>query len=215
MTDAPPPSGPPPVNPPPGWYPDPQTGGRGFRYWDGATWTDAWTDRPEELRQGLTPAGEWIGQVLRTSASRAGHLFPLVVLLIVPITLLTSFASWAAFRHGELTLPAGDVEAMSFTNPEANAGLYALVAIGMVVLLVAKRGPPAGRRPPDHGRPRRGARGVVGLDAGSPPPPAPGPRPHPRPAGCPVRPVPGDGDRGGWRLRWSCSSSSPCGWRAA
>ncbi|MCP4222982.1 MAG: DUF2510 domain-containing protein, partial [Actinomycetia bacterium] len=44
MSEPPPPS---PHQPPPGWYHDPQSGGRGFRWWDGTTWTEKRSDHPD------------------------------------------------------------------------------------------------------------------------------------------------------------------------
>lgn len=132
MTEFPPPATP----PPPGWYPDPTTGGRGFRWWDGAAWTDQWTEAPEAERHGLAPIGEWMSEVLGLVSRRAGHFFTMVVALIVPTTLLNGLASFYAFR-GLVITNADDGDNISITNEQAGAGNYAVVAVTYLALLLA------------------------------------------------------------------------------
>lgn len=133
MTDLPPPSG-----PPPGWYPDPSTG-QGFRWWDGM----AWTDQTSASAQPVQPAGdrlmapaEWLRQAVRTGASRAGHFFPMVVLVLLPTTLLNGLAAWFAL-HNAVLLTDSDTGAITFTNPSGGPGRYALVAASSVLLLAS------------------------------------------------------------------------------
>lgn len=97
-----------PTQPAAGWYPDPVTG-VGLRWWDGAAWTDH-TNRagvsnsmvtPPPIRGsggGLSPVGEWFGSLFRLTASRAGHLFPLVVLLSLAPGIPVAFLTYLAFR---------------------------------------------------------------------------------------------------------------------
>lgn len=149
MSDAPPPQGPPPPGPPPGWYPDPQAGGEGYRWWDGSGWTDhhsrhqpAGADRPRRAGA-LTSAGDWLGQLVRLSMSRAGHFYPLIALLIVPITVVSAFPTWAAF-HGATMELVPEVGQPIFDNPDGHPLWYSLsalatigVLVGHVILLVA------------------------------------------------------------------------------
>lgn len=137
MTDLPPPSG-----PPPGWYRDPTPGAGGFRWWDGASWTDKWSEAPVAGHDGLTPVGEWINEVLRLIRSRAGHFFPLIVLFIIPTMLLNGVSSWYAFRELVVTTDSATGE-VTYANPAADPLLYgasfatfALVIVAAVALVV-------------------------------------------------------------------------------
>lgn len=137
MSEPPPPTSPPPRQPPAGWYPDPQSGGRGFRWWDGTTWTEIWTEQPETKTkaESLTPIGDWLGQLIRTVTSRAGHYLPMVVILVVPTAILNGHSAWVAFRDGVLTSDP-DTEALAYSNPDASTVWY-VVAGGSLVLLLA------------------------------------------------------------------------------
>ncbi len=141
MSDPPPP---PIGGPPPGWYPDPSTG-IGLRWWDGTTWTEHVGDSPPAPvpgigsgpsgpGHGLVAPGEWLREAVRIGKARAGHFFPLVVLLMVPTSLLNGLALWLALRQAVITT---DTEAgtIDFDNPGGGAGPYALV--GLTSLLVA------------------------------------------------------------------------------
>lgn len=131
MTELPPPSG-----PPPGWYRDPTPGTGGFRWWDGASWTDQWSEAPAAGHEGLTPVGEWINEVLRVLRSRAGHYFPLIVTFIIPTMLLNGLTSWFAFHDLVVTTDAntGDV---SYANPGAEPLLYAASFASFALLVLA------------------------------------------------------------------------------
>lgn len=128
---------PPPTPPPPGWYPDPTTGGRGFRWWDGNTWTDHRSDAPGSMptdRHTLGPIGEWTSEMMGLVSRRAGHYFTLIVALLIPITLLNGVAAFYAFQNLVVTTDdaAGTVSA---ENPGAGAADY-LLAVGSYVLVL-------------------------------------------------------------------------------
>lgn len=141
MSDPPPP---PTGGPPPGWYPDPGAGS-GLRWWDGTTWTEHVGDTPPppgagpvpaggRARHGLTAPGEWLREAVRIGKARAGHFFPLVVLLMVPTTLLNGLALWLALRDAVIITDA-EAGTIDFDNPGGSVGLYVLV--GLTSLLVA------------------------------------------------------------------------------
>lgn len=139
MSDPPPP---PTGGPPPGWYPDPGTG-TGLRWWDGTTWTEHVGDSPPAPVPGVGPTGpahgliapgEWLREAVRIGKVRAGHFFPLVVLLMVPTSLLNGLALWLALRKAVITTDA-EAGTISFDNPGGSVGLYILV--GLTSLLVA------------------------------------------------------------------------------
>ncbi len=135
MTDLPPP----PAPPPPGWYPDPTTGGQGFRWWDGNGWTDQRSTSPGTTPsdgQDLSPVGEWTSELMSLVARRAGHYFTLIVALLVPISLINGIASYYAFENLVLITDeaAGTISA---ENPGAGAGDYALAAGSYLVVVLA------------------------------------------------------------------------------
>ncbi|MEZ5409687.1 MAG: DUF2510 domain-containing protein [Acidimicrobiales bacterium] len=141
MSDPPPP---PTGGPPPGWYPDPGTGA-GLRWWDGTAWTEHVGEPPPAPgtgavpsgpRHGLTAPGEWLREAVRIGKARAGHFFPLVVLLMVPTTLLNGLALWLALREAVITTDA-DAGTIAFDNPGGSAGLYVLVGLSSLLVAVA------------------------------------------------------------------------------
>lgn len=131
MSDQPPP----PAGPPPGWYPDPTTG-EGFRWWDGVSWTEQLTDHVHRSSPGLKPVSEWISEVFRIGANRAGHFFTMIVLLIVPTGLFNGAAFWLALRNVVL-ITDQDTNEISFTNPGTGGANYALLAASLVLTLLA------------------------------------------------------------------------------
>ncbi|MEM9132578.1 MAG: DUF2510 domain-containing protein [Actinomycetota bacterium] len=137
MTDLPPPATP----PPPGWYPDPTTGGDGLRWWDGSSWTDHRSDLPGTTpaapaeHQGLRPVGEWTSEMMGLVTRRAGHYFTLIVVLIVPTALLSGLASFNALEN--LVVITDDDGAVTFDNPTATGGDYALMIAMYLLSIVA------------------------------------------------------------------------------
>lgn len=123
MTDLPPPSG-----PPPGWYPDPATG-QGFRWWDGSAWT-AQTIADLEQSNRMAPAGQWLREAMRLAISRAGHLFPLIVVLNVPVNLLFAVAFWYALHGAVFSTEPGT---RTLTNPDGSVVRYGLLVAAMVL----------------------------------------------------------------------------------
>ena len=130
MSDVPPPS-----EPPPGWYPDPEDG-LGFRRWDGLAWTDDRSESPNTASASLAPLREWMGELFRIVSSRAGHFFPMIVLLIVPTYLAFGVSSWYAFHDLVLTTNSASDE-FGFANPDASTVWYVLAGVTLLVVLVA------------------------------------------------------------------------------
>ncbi len=135
MSDSPPPPG-----PPPGWYADPTTG-HGFRWWDGQSWTEQTSETADLAADGsplngLQPVGEWMSEVFRIVASRAGHLFPMIVLLMVPVGLANGMSLWLSFREAVMTTNSETGE-VSFSNPGGSAANYGLVFATFILVILA------------------------------------------------------------------------------
>ena len=131
MSDSPPP----PPGPPPGWYPDPTTG-YGYRWWDGQSWTEQTSETAGSASDEMQPVGEWMSEVFRIVASRAGHLFPMIVLLMIPVGLANGMSLWLGFREAVMTTNSqtGDV---SFTNPSGTSSTYSLIAATFLLVILA------------------------------------------------------------------------------
>ena len=125
----------PPQGPPPGWYPDPTTGD-GYRWWDGARWSDATSIAPAGSAVDEFPSmSEWLHGAIQIGSKRAGHFFAMIVVLLVPSTLLQGASVWLLLRDGsfERDLETG---ALVDVDIPADAGtiLFAVVA-ALVALL--------------------------------------------------------------------------------
>lgn len=126
---------PPPPGPPPGWYPDPTTG-NGLRWWDGFSWSEQTSESADLPTTALKPVGEWMNDLFRLVGSRAGHLFPMIVVLIIPAGLLNGMTVWLGFRNLVVSFD-GETGEPSFVNEGVGAGTYGLVAASFLLLLAA------------------------------------------------------------------------------
>jgi hypothetical protein len=79
-----------------------------------------------------------MNELFRTSARRAGHFLPMIVLLIVPTTLASSLAAWVSFHEGVLEID--DDGLVLFTHPDPKLVWYLLAAAGLVVVALANLG---------------------------------------------------------------------------
>lgn len=130
-------------SPPPGWYPDPITRA-GSRWWDGNAWTDHW--QPDAIPPppgaggfgggaggvsdyggGLGPIGPWLSGVFGWLGERIGHLFTLMVVLILPASLFQAIATWMAIRN--LRFEGLDTNSPSFEGFDAGAAIVAGVSV--------------------------------------------------------------------------------------
>lgn len=77
-----------------------------------------------------------MSKVLRIAMSRAGHFLPMIVLLMIPSGLLNGFAVWLGFRSAVLTTDSSTGD-MGFSNPDATAGNYWLMAGSVLLTMLA------------------------------------------------------------------------------
>jgi hypothetical protein len=129
-----------PVGPPAGWYTDPVTGS-GSRWWDGTAWSEHTTyqgtatglDSGSDRRPVLDPVGDWLREVQRTVVERAGHLFTLVVVVLLPAGMANGMVGWLFLRHAVLELD----ETLPFTFTNEGVGLPAYLALALSYLVHA------------------------------------------------------------------------------
>lgn len=126
---------PPPGLPPAGWYPDPVTG-VGSRYWDGYGWTEERSlSGDPSSGPTLPPAGGWLGEALRLALSRAGHIFPLIVILSVLPTAVMSVVMFQAVSAIEIVRSPDLAEIERVEGFEVETFIPFAVAFGLSLLL--------------------------------------------------------------------------------
>jgi len=139
VSDPPPPSG-----PPAGWYPDP-TGRSGYRWWDGASWTERVSGAFEVAPRaaGAGPIGEvgpWFAESFGLAVRRAGHLLPIIVVFVLALALPSAFALWTGLRDTVLTFdpdqPLPDVDYGGSLPALIIAAV--LVPVSIILAVVAK-----------------------------------------------------------------------------
>lgn len=110
----------PPQSTPPGWYPDPWEQGS-QRWWDGKAWTastvrsapnaagepgssgEPWLPSEAGPGNGLSETGDWVGVVFRTAIARAGHVFPIMMLTVVPSAFAAAIFGWLSVRDARVS----------------------------------------------------------------------------------------------------------------
>ncbi len=154
----------PPSATPPGWYDDPWEPGA-QRWWDGSVWTASTVrstpgqDAAQSFGQpgatstgsGLSEVTEWVGTVFRTAIGRAGHVFPIMMLTVLPSALLTAVFAWLSVRNARVNNlgcllfddapEAGCASVTGLTTnyvlPMVLAGFWWLLAVAVFHLAVA------------------------------------------------------------------------------
>ncbi len=125
-----PPSGPPAL-PPAGWYADPITG-HGMRWWSGTEWTDQ--AMAGDQSPGLGTAGDMMGEAFRQLTDRAGHIFTILVAVIVPPLFITVPLTWLPLRGVEIhnfSQQGTDPAPIELTGLDAGGG----IALGVAMVL--------------------------------------------------------------------------------
>jgi hypothetical protein len=125
-----------PTAPPPGWYPNPEPGVGGQRYWDGTTWTDqmAAHQQPQALPpQGPFPAAFWV-TIVALVGMVVGAVGPWVTAPGISATGTTGG------RDGSVVLVAAVISAILVvlyaTKRTRDGCLVAVVVIGIISTII-------------------------------------------------------------------------------
>ncbi len=91
-------------SPAPGWYQDPEQQTM-LRWWDGSRWTNDIRPMdntqqvgPGDNQSSIRPVGDWLTETFRLLVNNVGSVFTLMVILVIPGSLISSFGVWATLR---------------------------------------------------------------------------------------------------------------------
>ncbi|MGI9603244.1 MAG: DUF2510 domain-containing protein [Acidimicrobiales bacterium] len=132
--------------PVPGWYPDPEGSGS-LRWWDGRQWTSAFQPvvaapppaPADYLGSGrFRPVGDWFSQIFSMLIDRAGHLFTLAAITLVPATVAAYCCLWQAFREVDVVVLDGVIDDVTgWSGPRTVWLVAALAFLGLGSLAFA------------------------------------------------------------------------------
>jgi len=138
-------------SPVPGWYADTSADGDSYRWWDGSTWTHHTAADPavplpssagsaasgtEGSTATILPVGQLLTQLFRILAGQAGHLFPVVlVVMVIPAMFNGMMIRWA-WKDSKLTFTDdGLIEGLS--GPPLSVAQVFGVTISFVLVAMA------------------------------------------------------------------------------
>lgn len=116
-------------SPQPGWYADPVTG-TGYRWWNGTAWTDTLSATVDGAGGGLGGVGDWLTETFRLLTRRAGHIFTMIAILVLPSSLLSVLALWQLIGDARIT-GLNDSDGPEFIGFDTSG----LVGLGFSVVL--------------------------------------------------------------------------------
>jgi len=134
-------------SPVPGWYPDPEGSGR-LRWWDGHQWTPSFqppvaggTPPPIDWRGSgrLRPISDWFSHLFRMLGDRAGHLFTIAAVTLLPFTAAAFVFGWQALDGVDMVVADDEVEFVGWSSGATTAAVIAgaLLVLGTLVFTTA------------------------------------------------------------------------------